>query len=490
LRKNHGNEADRARDLFYALWVPDLFMERVKTNGTWSLFCPNEAPGLANVHGQEFRDLYDKYEREGKARKTIQAQQLWFAILDAQVETGTPYILYKDHANAKSNQKNLGTIRSSNLCCEIMEYTSPDETAVCNLASIALSMLVRKPQGQEKNPDAQRIFDFDKLKEISIVVTKNLNRVIDRNYYPIPEAKNSNMRHRPIGIGVQGLADVFMMLKIPFESPAAARLNRDIFETIYFGAVSASCELAKKDGHYESYPGSPVSEGKLQFDLWGVTPTNRWDWASLKAEIAQHGIRNSLLVAPMPTASTAQILGNNESTEPFTSNIYNRRVLAGEFTIVNKHLLRDLTAMGIWNESIRNRIIADRGSVHNIEEIPQHLRDVYKTVWEIPQRIILDMAADRAPYICQSQSMNVHIAEPTSSKLTSMHFYAWKKGLKTGMYYLRTRPKADAIAFTVDQEMLSNDLKAKAKTKETVKPLVDSAALGIKEEEECLNCGA
>ncbi|KAL3942381.1 MAG: hypothetical protein SGBAC_003413 [Bacillariaceae sp.] len=490
LRKNHGNEGDRARDLFYALWVPDLFMERVKTNGNWSLFCPNEAPGLANVHGQEFKDLYEKYEREGKARKTITAQQLWFAILDSQVETGTPYMLYKDHANSKSNQQNLGTIRSSNLCCEIMEYTAPDETAVCNLASIALSMLVRKPKNMEANPNAQSIFDFDKLREIAMVATKNLNRVIDRNFYPIPEAKNSNMRHRPIGIGVQGLADVFMMMKIPFDSPQASRLNRDIFETIYFGAVTASMELAKKDGHYESYPGSPVSQGKLQFDLWGITPTNRWDWASLKTEIAKYGIRNSLLVAPMPTASTAQILGNNESTEPFTSNIYNRRVLAGEFTIVNKHLLRDLTSLGIWNESIRNRIIADRGSVQNIQEIPQQLRDVYKTVWEIPQRVILDMAADRAPYICQSQSMNVHIAEPNSSKLTSMHFYAWKKGLKTGMYYLRTRPKADAIAFTVDQEMLSKDLKAKARAKETVKPLVDSAALGIKEEEECLNCGA
>eukprot|EP00526_Cylindrotheca_closterium_P029346 CAMPEP_0113608434 /NCGR_PEP_ID=MMETSP0017_2-20120614/3929_1 /TAXON_ID=2856 /ORGANISM="Cylindrotheca closterium" /LENGTH=744 /DNA_ID=CAMNT_0000517131 /DNA_START=161 /DNA_END=2392 /DNA_ORIENTATION=+ /assembly_acc=CAM_ASM_000147 len=484
LRKNHGSESDRARDLFYALWVPDLFMQRVKENGTWSLFCPNEAGGLANVHGQEFKDLYEKYEREGKARKTIPAQQLWFAILDAQVETGTPYMLYKDHANSKSNQQNLGTIRSSNLCCEIMEYTSPDETAVCNLASIALSMLVRKPKNMEDNPNAQCIFDFEKLRQIAMVVTKNLNRVIDRNYYPIPEAKNSNMRHRPIGIGVQGLADVFMMMKIPFDSPQATRLNRDIFETIYFGAVTASMELAKKDGHYESYPGSPVSQGKLQFDLWGVTPTNRWDWGSLKQEIAKYGIRNSLLVAPMPTASTAQILGNNESTEPFTSNIYNRRVLAGEFTIVNKHLLRDLTSMGIWNESIRNRIIADRGSVQNIQEIPQLLRDVYKTVWEIPQRVILDMAADRAPYICQSQSMNVHIAEPNSSKLTSMHFYAWKKGLKTGMYYLRTKPKADAIAFTVDQEMLSKDLKAKARAKETVKPLVDSAALGLTEEEE------
>lgn len=502
LRKNHGNEADRARDLFYALWVPDLFMERVKDNGTWTLFCPNEAPGLADVHGQEFKDLYAKYEREGKGRKTIQAQQLWFAILDSQVETGTPYMLYKDHANSKSNQKNLGTIRSSNLCCEIMEYTAPDETAVCNLASISLSKLVRPMANTEGIPNAHRIFDFDELRKVSQRVTKNLNRVIDRNFYPIPEAKKSNMRHRPIGIGVQGLADVFMMMKIPFESPEAWQLNKDIFETIYFGACSASCELAKAEGHYESYPGSPASEGQLQFDLWGVTPSTRWDWPALKAEIAQHGLRNSLLVAPMPTASTAQILGNNESTEPFTSNIYNRRVLAGEFTIVNKHLLRELTGLGIWNESIRNRIIADRGSVQNIEEIPKHLRDVYKTVWEIPQRIILDMAADRAPYICQSQSMNVHIAEPNSSKLTSMHFYAWKKGLKTGMYYLRTRPKADAIQFTVDQQKLSQDLKSKATTKNkentlpngrpgpaVAKPLVDTSKWQS-EEEECLNCGA
>lgn len=443
LRKNHGNEADRARDLFYALWVPDLFMERVKANGTWSLFCPNECPGLADCYGKKFVELYERYEKEGKARQTIQAQQLWFAILDSQVETGTPYMLYKDAANEKSNQKNLGTIRCSNLCTEIMEYTAPDETAVCNLASISLSKLVRAPQNMEGLASAQPIFDYDKLKEIAMVVTRNLNKVIDRNYYPIPEAKNSNMRHRPIGIGVQGLADAFMMMKYPFESEQAKTMNKLIFETIYFGAVSASCELAKQDGHYESFPGSPASKGELQFDLWGVTPSGRWDWETLKKDVVKYGLRNSLLVAPMPTASTAQILGNNESVEPFTSNIYNRRVLAGEFTVVNKHLMRDLTKLEIWNENMRNRIIADRGSVQNIEEIPKKLRDVYKTVWEIPQRTILDMAADRSPYICQSQSLNIHIAEPTSSKLTSMHFYAWKKGLKTGMYYLRTRPKAD-----------------------------------------------
>jgi ribonucleoside-diphosphate reductase subunit M1 len=531
LRKNHGNEADRARDLFYALWIPDLFMERVKSNGTWSLFCPNEAPGLADVHGHQFVALYEKYEKQGLARQKIQAQQLWFAVLDSQVETGTPYMVYKDQANAKSNQKNLGTIKCSNLCTEIIEYTAPDETAVCNLASISLSMLVRPLSNTAGLPGAHLIFDFEKLRQVSMILTRNLNKVIDRNFYPIPEAYNSNMRHRPIGLGVQGLADTFAMLKVPFESPEAAKLNRDIFETIYFGACTASCELAKEHGHYESYPGSPSSKGDLQFDLWGVTPSNRWDWAGLKKNIADFGLRNSLLVAPMPTASTAQILGNNESTEPFTSNIYNRRVLAGEFTIVNKHLLRDLTSLGIWNESVRNRIIAARGSVQDIEEIPKMLRDVYKTVWEIPQKVILDLAADRAPYICQSQSLNVHIADPTSSKLTSMHFYAWKKGLKTGMYYLRTRPKADAIQFTVDQEQLAADVKKasidngtgkeNAKANSTpddvagssvvggggkvkvssltgpakyipeVKPLVDSAALGQADDDEvCLNCGA
>jgi ribonucleoside-diphosphate reductase alpha subunit len=500
LRKNHGNEADRARDLFYALWVPDLFMERVKSNGTWTLFCPNEAPGLADCHGDKFVELYERYEKEGLGRKTIKAQELWFAILDSQVETGTPYMLYKDHANNKSNQQNLGTIRCSNLCTEIMEYTAPDETAVCNLASIALPRMVRPLANTEALPNPTMIFDFDMLKEVTEVITRNLNKIIDRNYYPIPEARNSNMRHRPIGIGVQGLADVFMMMKIPFDSPEAAKLNKDIFETIYFGACTSSCALAAKDGPYETYEGSPVSQGKLQFDLWGVTPSNRWDWAGLKSKISEHGIRNSLLLAPMPTASTAQILGNNESTEPFTSNMYNRRVLAGEFTVVNKHLLRELTAMGIWTDSVRNRIIADRGSVQNVPEIPKEIRDVYKTVWEIPQRIILDMAAERAPYICQSQSMNVHIADPNTKKLTSMHFHAWQKGLKTGMYYLRTRPKADAIQFTVDQEQLVADRlkntslqptnKENLPRAEPAKPLVDKAALGQVEEEECLNCGA
>jgi ribonucleoside-diphosphate reductase subunit M1 len=500
LRKNHGNESDRARDLFYALWVPDLFMKRVKENGTWSLMCPNECPGLSDCYGEEFEKLYTKYETEGNARQTIKAHHLWFAILDSQVETGTPYMLFKDACNEKSNQKNLGTIKCSNLCTEIVEYTAPDETAVCNLASISLSMLVTPATAVEKG-----VFHFDKLRVISEVVTKNLNKIIDRNFYPIEEARNSNMRHRPIGIGVQGLADAFQMLRIPFDSAEARQLNKDIFETIYFGAVTASCDLAERDGPYSTYEGSPVSQGQLQFDLWNVEPSKRWDWASLKEKIAKYGIRNSLLLAPMPTASTAQILGNNESTEPFTSNMYNRRVLAGEFTVVNKHLLRELTAMNIWTERVRNRIIADNGSIQNVKEIPQNVRDVYKTVWEIPQKAILDMAADRAPFICQSQSLNIHLAEANSKKLTSMHFYAWDKGLKTGMYYLRTRPKAEAIKFTVDQEQLAADKKTPAHVPGINKENAISSPARVTggnfqkamqgltivdDEEECLNCGA
>ncbi len=497
LRKNHGNELDRARDLFYALWIPDLFMERVQSNGEWTLMCPNECPGLADCHGEKFKALYTKYESEGKGRKTIKAQALWFAILDSQVETGTPYMLFKDHCNGKSNQQNLGTIRCSNLCTEIVEYTAPDEVAVCNLASISLSKIA----------DGENGFDFQKLYEVSKVVTKNLNKVIDENYYPIPEARNSNMRHRPIGIGVQGLADCLAIMRYPFESPEAKQLNKDIFETIYFGACEASCELAEKLGHYETYPGCPASEGRLQFDMWGVTPSNRWDWSTLKSKIAQFGMRNSLLMAPMPTASTAQILGNNESTEPFTSNMYNRRVLAGEFTIVNKYLLNDLTARGLWTSSVRNRIIADGGSVQNVPEIPQDLKDLYKTVWEISQRVILDMASDRGAYICQSQSLNIHIGEPTTGKLTSMHFYAWKKGLKTGMYYLRTRPKADAIKFTVDQAAIAESNKTKSSQKleqkairersasvvekENLEKIPDTSNLQTQDDEEiCLSCGA
>ena len=485
LRKNHGNESDRARDLFYALWINDLFMQRVQADEMWSLFCPNEAPGLADVYGDEFKELYEKYESEQRYRRQVKAQQLWFAILDAQVETGTPYMLFKDACNAKSNQKHLGTIQSSNLCTEIVQYTSKDETAVCNLASINLSKFV----------DANsKEFDFDKLVEITRIVTRNLNKVIERNYYPIPEAKNSNFRHRPIGIGVQGLADTFQLLHLPFDSESARQLNTDIFEAIYYGAVTASIELAKDLGEaYETFEGSPASQGLLQFDLWNVTPSSgRFDWGTVKSDLSKYGMRNSLLLAPMPTASTAQILGNNESVEPFTSNMYNRRVLAGEFTVVNKHLLRLLNEKGLWTDKVRNRIIADGGSVQNVPEIPTDIKQVYKTVWEISQRTILDMAADRAPYICQSQSLNVHIAEPTTGKLTSMHFYAWKKGLKTGMYYLRTRPKADAIQFTVNKEDLTVQPVKKANgssnghgnnTKPEEQP-------ELEEEEECLNCGA
>jgi ribonucleoside-diphosphate reductase alpha chain len=445
LKKNHGKEEMRARDLFYAMWVPDLFMKRVESNGEWSLFCPNECPGLYNAYGDDFEKLYEKYEREGRARRTLKAQDLWFEILESQIETGTPYMLYKDHANRKSNQKNLGTIRSSNLCTEIMEYTSPDEVAVCNLASISLPKFVTE--------DGK--FNHQKLYEITKVVTRNLNKVIDRNYYPVPEAKNSNMRHRPIGIGVQGLADAFIMLKMPFESDEAKGLNADIFETIYYAAMETSMEIAQVEGAYETFKGSPASKGIFQFDMWGVTPaSNRWDWSKLKKDVKKHGIRNSLLLAPMPTASTSQILGNNECFEPYTSNIYTRRVLSGEFVVVNKHLLKDLVALNLWNEGMKNRLISENGSVQNISEIPQHLKDLYKTTWEISQKAIIEMAADRGAFICQSQSLNIHMQDPNFGKLTSMHFYAWKKGLKTGMYYLRTKAASDAIKFTVDKAAL------------------------------------
>jgi ribonucleoside-diphosphate reductase alpha subunit len=497
LKKNHGNELQRARDLFYAMWVPDLFMKRVKADGDWTLFCPNEAPGMSDCHGAEFEALYQKYESENRGRKTIKAQKLWFAILESQVETGTPYMLFKDHANAKSNQQNLGTIKSSNLCTEIVQYTSPEEVAVCNLASINLQAFV-------DDSGASPSYDFQKLKDVAKVVCRNLNKVIDVNFYPIEQARNSNMRHRPIGIGVQGLADAFIRMRLPFECPAAIQLNKDIFETIYFGSCEASNELAEKNGHYESYPGSPVAQGKLQFDLWDVTPSDRWDWGTLKAKIAEFGIRNSLMLAPMPTASTAQILGNNEAMEPFTSNMYTRRVLAGEFTVVNKYLLLDLTERGLWTDDMRNQIIAHGGSVQNVQGMPQDLKDLYKTVWEIKQKTILDMAADRGAYICQSQSLNIHMAAPTVGKLTSMHFYAWGKGLKTGMYYLRTRPKADAIQFTVDQAALkvtnekgTADEVAKTGTKGGANAdEVAAARLAAKllapaqQEEECLSCGA
>lgn len=442
MRKNHGKEEQRARDLFYALWIPDLFMKRVEENGDWTLMCPNECPGLPETHSKEFEKLYTKYEKEGKGRKTIKAQELWFKILESQVETGTPYMLFKDAANSKSNQQNLGTIRSSNLCTEIIEYTSPDEIAVCNLASVALPKFVKE----------DGTYDHDKLFEISYQVTRNLNKIIDRNYYPVVEARNSNMRHRPIGIGVQGLADAFILMRLPFDSDEAKQLNKDIFETIYYAACTASKDLAIEEGTYETFKGSPASEGKLQFDLWGVKPSDRWEWDVLKEEIKKHGMRNSLLMAPMPTASTAQILGNNECFEPYTSNIYTRRVLSGEFIVVNKHLLRDLTKLGLWDEDMKNRLIAANGSIQNINEIPDNLKHLYRTAWEISQRSILDMAADRGAYICQSQSLNVFMENVNNSKLTSMHFHAWKKGLKTGMYYLRTKAAADAIKFTIDKK--------------------------------------
>jgi len=452
LKKNHGKEEMRARDLFYALWVPDLFMKRVKENGMWSLFCPNEAPGLADVWGEKFEELYEKYEAEGRARKKIRAQELWFAIIESQIETGTPYLLYKDACNAKSNQQNLGTIKSSNLCTEIIEYTSPDEIAVCNLASIALPRFVRDGK-----------FDFQKLNEVTQVATRNLNKIIDRNYYPVEEARRSNMRHRPIGLGVQGLADAFILLRLPFDSDEARQLNRDIFETIYFAALTASKDLGKQLGPYETFEGSPVSKGIFQFDMWNVEPGDRWDWESLREEVKQFGVRNSLLVAPMPTASTSQILGNNECFEPYTSNIYTRRTLSGEFIIVNKHLLKDLVKLGIWDQSLKDQIITANGSVQNIPEIPKNIQELYKTVWEIRQKVIIDMAADRGAFIDQSQSLNLFMENATVSKITSMHFYAWEKGLKTGMYYLRTKAATDAVKFTVEKEHIEQPMMVEEK---------------------------
>ena len=441
LKKNHGKEEQRARDLFYALWIPDLFMKRVKENGDWTLMCPHECPGLSDTHSAEFEALYTKYEQEGKGRKTIKAQDLWFKILESQIETGTPYMLYKDAANSKSNQQNLGTIKSSNLCTEIIEYTAPDEVAVCNLASLALPKFVTE----------EGTFDHDKLFEVTYQATLNLNRIIDNNFYPVEEARNSNMRHRPIGLGVQGLADAFIMLGFPFESEEARALNREVFETIYFASMTASKDLAKVDGPYQTIKGSPVSKGVFQFDMWGVTPTSRWEWDILKSEVKKHGVRNSLLVAPMPTASTAQILGNNECFEPYTSNIYTRRVLSGEFIIVNKHLLKDLVREGLWNKDMRQKIMASNGSIQNIQDIPQRLKELYKTAWEISQKAIVEQAADRGAYICQSQSLNIFMENANFGKLTSMHFYGWEKGLKTGMYYLRTKAATDAIKFTVDK---------------------------------------
>jgi ribonucleoside-diphosphate reductase alpha chain len=441
LKKNTGKEELRARDLFYALWIPDLFMKRVEDNGDWTLMCPHECPGLSDTYGAEFEALYTQYETEGKGRKTVKAQDLWFKILESQIETGTPYMLYKDAANLKSNQQNLGTIKSSNLCTEIMEYTAPDEIAVCNLASLALPKFVTE----------EGTFDHDKLFEVTYQATINLNRIIDGNFYPVEEARNSNLRHRPIGLGVQGLADAFIMMRFPFESEEARALNREIFETIYYAAMTASKDLAIAEGPYETYAGSPVSKGIFQFDMWGVTPTNRWEWDVLKEEVKKHGVRNSLLLAPMPTASTAQILGNNECFEPYTSNLYTRRVLSGEYIIVNKHLLKDLVKEGLWNKNMRSKLMAANGSIQSINEIPQHIKDLYKTAWEISQKAIIEQAADRGAYICQSQSLNIFMENANFGKLTSMHFYGWKKGLKTGMYYLRTKAATDAIKFTLDK---------------------------------------
>ncbi len=477
LKKNHGKEEMRARDLFYALWIPDLFMKRVKENAMWSFFCPNECPELYNLYGEEFEKLYEKYEQEGYARKTIKAQELWFAILDSQIETGTPYMLYKDAANKKSNQKNLGTIRSSNLCTEIMEYTSKDEVAVCNLASINLSKLVVNGE-----------FDHQRLFEITQIVTRNLNKVIDINYYPIAEAKNSNMRHRPIGIGVQGLADAFILMRMPFDSEEARQLNKEIFETIYFGALTASKDLAAKNGAYETYEGSPISQGQLQFDLWDVEPSLRWDWYRLKAEIQKHGVRNSLLIAPMPTASTSQILGNNECFEPYTSNIYTRRVLSGEFVVVNKHLLTDLIKLGLWDQDMKNALIANNGSIQSFEGIPEDLKAMYKTAWEIKQKVILDMAADRGAFICQSQSMNVFMQDANYKKLSSMHFYGWQCGLKTGMYYLRTKSAADPIKFTVDMTKIKQKQPVSVNASDVQK--VNSANACSIDNPDCDSCGA
>ena len=456
LKKNHGKEEMRARDLFYAMWTPDLFMKRVEENAEWTLMCPNECPDLYNVHGDEFDKLYLKYESEGRGRKTIKARDLWEKILESQIETGTPYMLYKDSANRKSNQKNLGTIRSSNLCTEILEYTSADEIAVCNLASIALPMFVKDGE-----------FDHQSLFDVTVRVTKNLNRVIDRNYYPVKEAENSNFRHRPIGLGVQGLADTFIMLRLPFTSEKAKELNQDIFETLYFAAVTASAEEAKKEGTYETYKGSPMSEGEFQHNLWGIKDkelSGRWDWVALRKTVKKHGVRNSLLVAPMPTASTSQILGNNECFEPYTSNIYTRRVLSGEFIVVNKHLLEDLVERGLWNEDMKQQLMRNNGSIQNIDGIPDDIKELYRTVWEMSMKDIIDMSRHRGYFIDQSQSLNLFMEGATMAKLTSMHFYGWKSGLKTGMYYLRTKSAVDAIKFT-----LENDKKAKQPEVEAVK---------------------
>jgi len=478
LKKNHGKEEQRARDLFYAMWTPDLFMKRVEEGGDWTLMCPDECPGLSDAWGDEFEKLYTKYEAEGKGKKTIKAQDLWFKVLESQIETGTPYMLYKDAANSKSNQQNLGTIKSSNLCTEIMEYTAPDEVAVCNLASIALPMFVKDGK-----------FDFQKLFDITYVATKNLNKIIDNNYYPVPEAKKSNLRHRPIGLGVQGLADAFILMRHPFDSPEAKLLNKQIFETIYYASLTASKDLAKEHGPYETYAGSPISQGKFQQDLWGVEPTDLWEWDILREEVLEHGVRNSLLLAPMPTASTSQILGNNECIEPYTSNIYTRRTLSGEFVIVNKHLMRDLVKLNLWNDTLKNKLIASNGSVQEIDEIPDNLKELYKTAWEISQRVIIDLSADRGAYVDQSQSLNIFMEDANFAKLTSMHFYGWKAGLKTGMYYLRTKAARDAIKFTLDKSKLEQPMPAEQEAV-SLEQRQAEIACSLDNPDECEMCGS
>jgi ribonucleoside-diphosphate reductase alpha subunit len=472
LKLNTGSEEERCRDLFYALWVPDLFMQRVERNEPWTLFCPSEAPGLADVYGEEFNALYLKYKAEGRGRKQVDAQKLWFKVLDAQIETGTPYLLYKDAANKKSNQKNLGTIKSSNLCSEIIQYSSPTESSVCNLASISLPAYVTESG-----------YDYDMLKKVVKIAIKNLNRVIDINYYPTPETLASNMRHRPVGLGVQGLADVFALLRVPWESPEAADLNQRIFEHMYFAAVESSSEIAQVEGPYQTYEGSPISQGLFQYDLWSVTPLTQTDgslnWAGLKAKVKQHGVRNSLLVAPMPTASTSQILGNFECIEPATSNIYTRRTLAGEFIIVNKYLMKDLQRLDLWNELMKQQIISRNGSVQGIPQIPEEIQRLYKTAWEIKQKTLIDMAVSRGAFVCQSQSLNLFVSDPNYSKLTSMHFYGWKHGLKTGIYYLRTRAPVMAQKFTIDPDLQKAAIKSEQQRK-----------LKKNSEEECTMCSA
>lgn len=468
LKKNHGKEELRARDLFYAMWINDLFMRRVEADADWTLMCPNKSPGLADTYGKKFDELYEKYEKEGRGLKTIKARDLWFKVIQSQIETGSPFMLYKDAANEKSNQKNLGTIKSSNLCTEIIQYTSEKEIAVCNLASIALPMFVENGK-----------FDHKKLYEVTYQVTRNLNRIIDLNYYPVEEARYSNMKNRPIGIGVQGLADAFFKMRLPFESDDARRANKEIFETIYYASLSASADLAKEHGHYDSYEGSPISQGILQHDMWEVRPSDRWDWTTLRAKIKTYGVRNSLLMAPMPTASTSQILGNNECIEPITSNMYTRRVLSGEFAVVNKFLVKDLIQLGLWSEEMKDRIIAHNGSVQYIPEIPGDLKELYKTVWEVKQKAILEMAADRGAYIDQSQSLNIHMEDTNFGKLSSLHFAAWKLGLKTGMYYLRTRPAVDAIKFTIKEPTIKNSVDQQA-----------AMVCSLDNPEDCVSCGS